>query len=102
MREAYDAVMKEIEQGRANWNSGVMQDRVHQFCEFRANLRTREKLEKTAGKEKTTSTADVNAGTRKDPPEKVTKGSKIFYCTDYNKGTCIHCDHHDGKFNGRK
>ena len=50
LREAYDAVMKDIEQGRESWNPN-MHNKVHQFCEFRTNLHTREKLEKSTSKE---------------------------------------------------
>ena len=45
LKGAYDSIMKEVEQGREDWNV-AMKDEVHQFCEYRANLRTREKLEK--------------------------------------------------------
>ena len=46
LREAYDAGVKEIEQERETWSDKIAEK--HSFCEFRANLRTRERMEKTA------------------------------------------------------
>ena len=90
LRDCYDSVMKEVEQGRSVWNR-VLADKAHQFYEFRANLLTRESIARQAA-------AKNNSSTKK--PKDINE--KIVYCNKYNReGGCVFAGHHEGKFNSK-
>ena len=79
-----------------NWGTECM------FCEFRANVRAREKLEKSAqGGNNAKSTNSAPTNVKKSNADKGKPGDKAIYCNDYNKGTCTLSDHHQGKYNGK-
>ena len=48
-----------------------------------------------------------NSTNKPDPKNKVKSDNKIpsevklHYCMDFNKGTCIHSDHHEGKLGNK-
>lgn len=88
IRECYDSVMKSIEHGKATWSS-ELEVKVNWFCDFRANQHVREKVKETV--DKVGSTKEI----KRDGE------LKVVYCLEYNKGTCTHKDHHEGKFAGR-
>ena len=91
LRDAYDSVMKEIEQGQSDWGTHLA-DKIHQFCEFRSNLIMREKLQKQAN-------GRVSTGNNNN--EK-TKDTELVYCGDFNKQSgCNFTDHHEGRFNSK-
>ena len=89
LRQCYDSVMKEVETGRASWTSNL-DDKVHQFCQFRANVITREKLEKQVG----TGAGKQHVVKKKEPD--------IFYCNEYNRESGFtFTGNHEGRFNNK-
>ena len=99
IHNGYDQIMKRVERGTQDWNE-ALGEHLHEMLNYRANVLLRERVH-----------ADVNSATgftkvenkkgggsrRKNDQEE----ARIVYCQDYNNGSCIHSDHHQGKFAGR-
>ena len=96
LRDAYDSVMEEVEKGRAGWDDNLA-DKIHTFCEFRANLLTREQITKQQGT-KQISTVRKDS---KDSRDK-TIDDRVVFCADFNNNTCKFTDHHEGRFSNKQ
>ena len=90
LHDCYDSVMKEVELGKSDWDTSLAA-KVHQFCEFRSNLITRETIAKqAAGKQ------GASQQRKKESEE------RVFYCNEFNRqGGCNFPEHHEGRFNNR-
>ena len=96
LKQQYHATMKRVERGVSQWNSSLA-SQLHQDLAFRASVSTRPSSEKSSTEKNITSDRKDGQGKRSDSQPK--SSTKVHYCADFNKGTCIHDDHHDGKFN---
>ena len=89
LRRCYESIMKEIETGRTSWGKSLV-EKVHQFCQFTANVQARERLTKQS------------SITSKSVIRKKEADDKIYFCSDYNReGGCIQGSHHEGRFNNK-
>ena len=107
LKAQYDATMKRVERGAAQWTSNLA-DRLHHDLAFRAGVLVRE------NKKKSKSSSDSSKAQSQVSEQKVGGGIggvksnsklptevKMHYCQDYNKGSCIHPDNHEGKIGNR-
>ena len=97
LRNGYDNVMKQIEQGILQWQD-QLGEKLHDHYVFRANINLRNKVENGNFKQQEKKLESQENKTEKIIPE----GEKIVYCQDYNKKSCLHNDHHEGRFMGKK
>ena len=98
IRNGYDDIMKQVEQGAESWGPRLA-SKLHDYYVFRANVNLRTKMEE----ENYTKVERKQSKTeRKEETENKGETERIVYCQDYNKKTCIHTDHHKGRFMGKK
>ena len=100
LKAQYGATMQRVERGLAVWNDALA-ERLHSDLAFRTGVIGRasvnnvksnsNKLDKIADKEK------QDKGASKRSESKLPTEVKLHYCLDFNKGSCSHSDHHDGK-----
>ena len=105
LREGYDQMMKRVERRTQEWDE-VLGEHLHEFLNYKANVIMREKLQNNRESQKNTPFTKVENKKQmrnKDKQDKVTEvQEKLIYCNDYNNGNCIHRDHHEGRFAGKK
>ena len=85
--------MKKIEQGQLKWTDDVSQ-RLHEHLDYRANVILREKVE-----EQKMETGAFKTEQKRSTERKTENKDRVFYCLEYNQGTCPFDNHHEGKFN---
>ena len=100
LKSQYSATLQRIERGSAKWDP-VIAERLHNNLAFRASVISREK-EKLAPVKNDKPGADklISKGGPK-AEGKLPFESKIHYCADYNKGTCVFEDNHEGRLNNK-
>ena len=97
LREGYDSIMKQIEQGKLTWADNISQ-KLHEHLDYRANVLMRKKLEmQQDGFIKVENKKNTN---KKEEAQQ--SKERVFYCLEFNLGTCQFEDHHEGKFGSRK
>ena len=94
LRNGYDDIMKQVERGDMDWTSTLV-DKMHEHYVFRANVNLRNKLDS----EGFTKVERRNNSKTERP---ATELDRVVYCQEFNKKSCVHPDHHEGRFMNRK
>ena len=95
LREGYDSIMKQVEQGKLKWDDSISQ-KLHDHLDYRANVIMRKNIEDR--------TEIQQKGEQKKTEKKVEQPGKdrVYYCLEFNLGTCEFEDHHEGSVGQRK
>ena len=89
MREGYDTIFRQIEQGRLNWND-KLDVKLHEHLDYRANVIVCNKIALPEGPPRNENKkAQVD---RKTVNNETGAKEKVIYCLEYNLGTCPHAD----------
>ena len=99
LRAGYDSIMKQVEQGVIDWDDSLG-EKLHQLLDYRANVILRDKMnnegftkvEYKKPTERKSSTFSADSGNKE----------KVFYCLEFNLGTCPQTDHHEGRLGSKK
>ena len=99
LRDGYDQLLKKIEQGTADWTQDLGEE-LHSYFDYQANKITREKIQNDAKFETVTPKYTKPAASNTMRIDK-SETDRIIFCSMYNKGSCIHDDHHEGRFSNK-
>ena len=95
IRNGYDHVLKNVEQGKWTW-SDDLGEKLHSHYDYQANKLARERMQGDGGTRTVKHATAINVNT-----EKAVEPNGTIYCGLYNKGTCLHPDHHEGRFSNK-
>ena len=96
LKDQYDVTLKEIEHDAADWaDVNKLVNDLHTNLTFRATVRARERDEATVAKLEKLADKKAQSAEFKNKNGEL----KVFYCSDFNKGSCPFQDHHEGQFN---
>ena len=97
LREGYDQILKRIERGTQDWDE-ALGEHLHELLNYRANVLMREQMSENNNSNFTR----VENKRQKERRNDKETDNRIIYCQDFNTGNCIHRDHHEGRFAGKK
>ena len=98
LREGYDSIMKQVEQGNIQWAHNLG-EKLHQHLDYRANVILRDRM----NNEGFTKVENRKQQDKRGPTGgETTVKDRVFYCLDYNLGTCPQSDHHEGRIGTKK
>ena len=98
LRDGYDQILKKVERGQQQWDP-ALGEHLHEFLNYRANLRLREKVAQTTPENGFTK---VEHKKNQDRRNDKNDSTRIIYCQDFNNKRCNQQDHHEGRFAGGK
>ena len=87
--------MKQVEQEKLSW-ADELGEKLHSLLDYRANVIIRDRVTQ----ESFTKVEAKKARTDKNPGG--ASKDRIFYCLEFNQGTCPHGDHHEGIWGNKK
>ena len=100
LKQQYDATMKRVERGAAKWNP-MLAERLHQDLTFRASALAHDKEKSNTAKSEAGTSNKTDARTTKQKWDKIPSEIKLHYCMEFNKGSCIQADYHNGKLGNK-
>ena len=109
LREGYDYVLKQVEQGVKDWGDDLSKD-LHEFLDYRANILIRSKMQEHRYQETkpnqpgdSTSKRATRTSTEKFSLDfEGDEHKKSVFGMEYNHDKCEHKTSHEGSFSGRK
>ena len=94
LREGYDSIMKQVEQGSLQWTDSLG-EKLHNHLDYHANVITRSRIaqESQPRNERRNAAVKTTIDNTKE---------KVYYCLEYNLGTCPQADNHEGRIGGKR
>ena len=96
LRNGYEDILKQVEQGALGWEDDLT-GKLHEHFVFRANINLRNRIENDRFTTVSRKVDKMDNKTKKGNTEE-----RIIYCQEFNKKTCIHQDHHEGRFMNKR
>ena len=95
LRNGYDEIMKQVEHGTSDWEDNL-ERRLNDHFVFRVNVNLRNKIENGSFNRAEPKGEKFEAKFERNDTE------RVIYCQEFNKKSCIHPDHHEGRFMNKK
>ena len=87
--------MKKVERGVQEWDESLGKH-LHELLNYKANVIVRERIQQE--KDTPFTKVETKKQIRGQKKTNMESKEKIIFCNDYNNGSCIHRDHHEGRW----
>ena len=99
LREGYNTVLKQVEQGMLNWGDNLAR-KLHEHLDYCTNVIARDKIAQHKSMAKTDNKRSPTD--RRTVANDASSNDRVIYCLEFNQGMCPQPDNHEGQFNNKK
>ena len=96
LHEGYNTILKQVEQGVLSWRDDLG-EKLHSHLDNRVNVIVRDRVSQEGF---TRVESKKTSGATKQMQD--AGRDQVYYCLEFNLGTCPHSDNHEGRIQGKK